>query len=165
LASSATVAVRCATCTVQCSPHQPTSHSQPLELVWCATHTVRCASFPGAQKQALWNISLVCHRTRPVHQSTAQYVFFSCIHLGLFFHLCLGLCLILLGLHRDFKCLLLRCCSLIAIVQSTSHPVSYITQTLGNINSPVMLVIKHQNPLVKWVRVYFFTISLSEPLM
>jgi hypothetical protein len=42
----------------------------------------------------------------------------------------------------------LRCCTLRALVQSTSHPLNYNTQTLGKYISPhVMLIIKHQNRL------------------
>jgi hypothetical protein len=76
-----------------------TSRCRPLELVWCAIRTVRCSISPRCLKTC----SLQLRSGVPV---STQLVFFSCLRLGLFLDLSLGLCLILLGFQWIFKCLL-----------------------------------------------------------
>jgi hypothetical protein len=70
----------------------------------------------------------------------------------------LGLLLFLgLGLLHFFLCLLLRCCILSALVQSSSHPVNY---KYKHISPQVMLIIKHQN---SFSQIAQGTFSLQSP--
>ena len=141
--------VRCTTghllCSVRCTPRQPTvgaCSSRPLDptVAVCplAHRTVRCTpDSPVLQPESAYLRPLCADRPvvppdSPVHTGqvlctvrcatrrwlTALFSGFFADFYGLLLFLSLGLLCIFLCLH-------LRCCILIALVQSSSHPVNY----------------------------------------
>jgi hypothetical protein len=87
---------------------------------------------PRRASLANWfSASVWCVLTRfgaPSFSPSYSSIFFA----WALFVLCLGLVLnIYISLLGVFKVFLLRCCILRALIQSTSHPVNYKTQTLA----------------------------------
>jgi hypothetical protein len=154
---------------VRCTPRQPTvgaCSSRPLDptVAVCplAHRTVRCTpDSPVLQPESacLWPLCADCpvpHRTVRCTPDTnvrcttrrwltARFLDSFADFFGLLLFLSIGLLCI-------FLCLLLRCCILIALIQFSSHPVNYNTNTRKLISSRIVLFIKHQNSISQMAR-------------
>jgi hypothetical protein len=96
-----------------------------LIVVRCTIRLVRIASWPRTDLQcSLRNRSGIVNQPR-------THFFFLLSSFWALFILCLGLVLSTWKSSMSLSSLILRCCILRALIQSTSHLVNYKTQTLS----------------------------------
>jgi hypothetical protein len=113
-------------------PRESLESSSFQSLDRCSVHTrpVWSISWSRACLQGSLHNRSGPHQTGSVNQPTIQFFFLLSSFLGLLLVLWLGLVFSICSSSLGRLSLLLRCCILRALVQSTSHLVNFKTQTL-----------------------------------
>jgi hypothetical protein len=130
-----------------------------------SAHWILSPFFSSAFSTSIvWCFYLVMHLTRPVLLNNLIFiVFFVILHRALSSYV-LDFCMLFVGLQWVFWYLafelLIFSTTTLPPSKSMSHPLKCFHKHLQKILvQMVMLFIKHQNPLIKWVAVHFYYIS------